>query len=151
MNYCEKIILFLFCIILIIIIYKIYINDIYDIYDDIDDNKYIEHFKSSLSKIKNKKSKSFFKNIPNLINNDNDNDNDNGNGNSRGKKSTFDDIMKISENFKKEKDKVNTLAESIYNYKNSFNNKKFKNNSKDTAEAFAKFPLFKKKFFEIFK
>ena len=143
MNSFEKFIIFIFFIILIIIIYKIYINEceyetfIYD-YDDDDENKYIEHFKSSLSKIKNKKSKSFFKNISNIVSHKND------------KKNTFDDVIKVSENFKKKKDKIDSFADGIYNYKNSFNNKKFNNNSKDTSEALAKFPLFKKKFFEIF-
>ena len=137
MNNCEKLILFIFFIILIIIIYKIYTNHIEN---DIDnDNNYIEHFKSSLSKIKNKKSKNFFKNISNIVSNKNE------------KKSTFEDVMKVSENFKKEKDRIDNLSASVYKYKNSFNNKKFENNSKDTAEALAKFPLFKQKFFEIFK
>lgn len=139
MNNCEKLILFIFFIILIIIIYKIYINHIEDENDNDNDNNYIEHFKSSLSRIKNKKSKNFFKNISNIVSNKNE------------KKSTFEDVMKTSENFKKEKDRIDNLSESVYKYKNSFNNKKFKNNSKDTAEALAKFPLFKQKFFEIFK
>ena len=35
------------------------------------------------------------------------------------------------------------------NYKKSFNKENFKNNSKNMGEAFKKFSLYKKKFFEI--
>jgi len=43
------------------------------------------------------------------------------------------------------------MKEELNNYYNSFNKEKFNNNSKNTAESFEKFSLYKEKFFEIFK
>ena len=115
-------------VILIIIIYKYNEN-----------NKYnnIENF-SVLKKLKKKKSKNNFDNVLEKTKNND-------------KNITFDELMKQSEDFKKQKDKIPNFADSIINYKNSFKQKKFKNNSETTAEAFEKFALYKDKFFEIFK
>ncbi len=59
--------------------------------------------------------------------------------------------MKHSEEFSKKTDKLESFSETIFNYKNSFKKEKFKNNSKNTAEAFEKFAFYKEKFFDIFK
>ena len=122
----RVIILIIITIILLIIIYNLYYK-----YND------IEHF-GILKNLKlKKKSKSNFKNIPKNKNSNED--------------ITFDELVKSSENFSKEKDKLSNITDSIMNYKKSFNSPKFKNNSKNTAEAFEKFGLYKEKFLEIFK
>ena len=127
LNY-KVLILSAITIILIIIIYKYNKNN----YDN-----YIENF-SVLKKLKKKKSKLNFENILESTKNNE-------------KDITFDELIKHSEDFKKRKDSTPNFADSIIKYKNSFNNKKFKNNSQDTAESFEKFYLYKDKFFEIFK
>jgi len=119
-------IILLFIIILIIISYKLYNNN--------KSNTYIENF-SSLKKLK-KKSKNTFKNVSNK---------------NEKQDATFNDLMKKSEAFSKEKDKLASFTDTIEKYKKSFNNKKFKNNSKNTAESFEKFALYKEKFFDLFK
>jgi len=121
------IILLCFITILLIIVYKL------------NDNN-IENFESILSNLKKNSNKKSNKNS--------DNNSDN---NSKKKNITFDELMKNSEEFSKKKDKLQNFSESIFNYKNSFKSDKFKNNSKNTAESFEKFALYKEKFFDIFK
>ena len=67
------------------------------------------------------------------------------------KDTKFNKLMKNTENIYKEKDNSISFMDSINKYKQSFKKEKFKNNSKNTAESFEKFALYKDKFFEIFK
>ena len=129
-----------FIIILFIIILIIIVNKLYN-----KNNTHIETF-SVLKNLKNKsnnkinkklnsKSKQKKSNFKNISNNE----------------ITFDVLMKKTENFTKEKDKLLSFTDSIDKYKKSFNNKKFKNNSTNTAESFEKFALYKDKFLDLFK
>lgn len=146
--YCNMntFILFICTLILIIISYKLYKND-FNNESDNEYKNYIENF-SVLKKLKsknnfentisNKLKKNKFKNVKNKFKNINN-------------ETTLDDLMRQSEAFSKKKEKVDSFTDSLEKYKNSFNNKKFKNNSKNTAESFEKFDLYKKKLFELFK
>lgn len=148
LSYCNMniFILFICTIILIIISYKLYKND-FNNESDNEYKNYIENF-SVLKKLKsknnfentisNKLKKNKFKNVKNKFKNINN-------------ETTLDDLMRQSEAFSKKKEKVDSFTDSLEKYKNSFNNKKFKNNSKNTAESFEKFDLYKKKLFELFK
>ena len=126
----RVIIVIIIIIILLIIIYKLY-------YQKNDKYNTMEHFGILKNLKSKKKSKNNFKNIPKTKNDKDD--------------ITFDDLVKSSENFSKEKDKLSNITDSISEYKNSFKHSKFKNNSKNSAEAFEKFGLYKEKFLEIFK
>jgi hypothetical protein len=125
----RVIILVIITIILLIIIYKLY-------YQKNDKYNTMEHFGILKNLKSKKKSKNNFKNIPKTKNTKDD--------------ISFDELVKSSENFSKEKDKLSNITDSILNYKNSFKHSKFKNNSASTAEAFEKFGLYKEKFLEIF-
>ena len=152
LSYCNMniFILFICTLILIIISYKLYKNDFKNDFNNESKNEYktyIENF-SVLKKLKsknnfentisNKLKKNKFKNVKNKFKNINN-------------ETTLDDLMRQSEAFSKKKEKVDSFTDSLEKYKNSFNNKKFKNNSKNTAESFEKFDLYKKKLFELFK
>jgi hypothetical protein len=126
----RVIILVIISIILLIIIYKLY-------YQNNDKYKNMEHFGILKGLKSKKKSKNKFQNIPKTNNGKDD--------------ITFDELVKSSESFSKEKDKLYSITDSISKYKKSFKNSKFKNNSANTAEALEKFSLYKAKFFEIFK
>ena len=121
------------CIIVIIIVYKLHKND----------SRQIESFESILNKLSTKnnkkknntsKSKSKFTNI----NNDSKH------------QYTLDDVFKASENLDPDKYSLDNMSKDLTDYKKSFKTNKFKNDSKTTAESFAKFALYKEKFFEIF-
>lgn len=141
-------IILLFIIILIIISYKLYKKNIND--------TYIENF-SLIKKLK----KSSKNNITNILKKNNSNNLNNSNKSklknnfknisNKNKETTFNELMNKSEAFTKEKDKLLSFTDTIEKYKKSFNHKKFKNNSKNTAESFEKFALYKEKFFDLFK
>ena len=67
------------------------------------------------------------------------------------KTTTFDDIIKITENIDPDKYSIENMYNKLADYKESFNKEKFKNNSKNTAESFEKFAFYKEQFFNIFK
>jgi len=137
----KIVILIIFTIILIIIAYKLNSNDICSSkIHDIDNNNYIENFESILSKL-NTKNKTNKKN----------NNNNNNNNNKKNKSISFDELISNSEKFSKEKDNLESITDALDKYKKIFNSKKFKNNSKSTAESFEKFKFYKDKFFELFK
>lgn len=132
MNYnlspTHKLYILLLIILLIIIVYKLYTTSSYQ----------IEHFESVLSRLRSsKKDKKDNIKVDTKINKTN-------------KSETFDNIMKRSEDFKKQKDNMGDFMSSFNKFKNSFTKEKFKNNSKSTGEALKKFSLYKTKFFEIF-
>ena len=64
---------------------------------------------------------------------------------------TFDDLLTVTEGLDPDAISLTRMKEELNNYYNSFNKEKFNNNSKNTAESFEKFSLYKEKFFEIFK
>ena len=131
---------------IIIITYKLYNDDSNDDsnndsnHDNTINNNYIENFESVLSKLKKKN------------NNNNDTKKKNKNKNNNTKKSvTFDEMVSKSEKFAKEKDDLESITDALSKYKKVFNAKKFKNDSKSTAESFEKFHFYKEKLFELFK
>ena len=69
----------------------------------------------------------------------------------KSKSETFDNIMKRSEDFTKQKSSMPDFMDTFNKYKKSFNKEKFKNNSKSMGDSLKKFSLYKKKFFEIFE
>ena len=145
----------LICIIIIIIIYKLYMKD----YNS--DNYIEENFESSLKKLKIK-SKS--NNNKNNKNNNNNNTSTKSNFEdlkniypksilalkSTKTNTTFEDLLKATEKMNPDKYSIANMSKSLSEYKNSFNKEKFSNNSKNTAESFEKFALYKQKFMEIF-
>ena len=145
----SKIILIILCTILVFIVYNLYktSND--------DNYKNIENF-SILKGLNNKKKKN---NNSNTNSDDNDNDNNdkldfkNSLRKLKSKKTgtTFDDLFKATEDMDPEKISFENMKNDLFKYNNSFKKEKFKNNSKNTAESFEKFNLYKEKFFEIFK
>jgi hypothetical protein len=157
----NTIIIIILCVILVLIIYNLYKKDNqkdiqninYD--DDYDD---IEHF-GVLNNLK-KKNKN---NKKNKKNDDDANANNNIKSNSldfkknfkslKSKKSgvTFDDLLTATEGMDPETISLASMQKELSNYRKSFSKEKFSNNSKNTAEAFEKFALYKDKFFEIFK
>ena len=126
-----KILTIIFCSGLVIfVLYKLYNND-----------KFIEHF-GVLEKMKNiskKKKKEKEKGKDKFSNTDSK------------KKTTFDDLIKTTENISSDHNSLENMYTKIQNYKDSFNKVKFKNNSKSTAESLEKFTLYKEQFFNIFK
>jgi hypothetical protein len=66
-------------------------------------------------------------------------------------KYTIDDVITRSERLKTDKMSMDYIKKEIVDYYNSFKKEKFANTSSDTREALNKFPLYKEKFFEIFK
>jgi hypothetical protein len=121
-----------FSALVLFILYKLYNKDN-------NGNNILEHF-GVLEKMKNiskqKKDKQKKDKFSNITSN---------------KKSTFDDIIKASENMDPDKISINNIFNKISEYKQSFDKVKFKNNSKTTAEAFEKFGLYKEQFYNIFK
>ena len=116
----------------------------------------IEAFENKLEKLKNSnknKNKSGKRNNK-LNKKKNSNSNKDGGGDSSDgegrKKATFNDLMKETESMNIEKYSYDNIKQDVLDYYKSFNKEKFKNDSKDTAEALDKFSLYKKKFFEIF-
>ena len=106
-----------------------------------------ENFEGSLTKLKNSNKNSRKTNKFNNVKNNNK-----SNKNNKGKtKYTFDDVITMSEELHPEKYTIDNIKNEVMKYANSFKKEKFKNNSKDTAEALEKFALYKEKFFEIFK
>jgi hypothetical protein len=125
-------IILILLIILGIIIYKYNYNDNDNQYDFFT-NDSLEHFTSSLNKLKKKNRKS--KN--NKTNTEN--------------KPTFNDLIKATEKMNPERYSYNNIKDEVYKYYKSFDKEEFKNTSKNTSESLEKFSLYKKKFFEIFK
>lgn len=64
---------------------------------------------------------------------------------------TIDDVIERSERLKTNKMSMDYIKNELMKYYNSFKKEKFANNSPSTREALNKFPLYKEKFFEIFK
>jgi hypothetical protein len=64
---------------------------------------------------------------------------------------TIDDVIDRSERLKTNKMSMDYIKNELMKYYNSFKKEKFANNSPNTREALNKFPLYKEKFFEIFK
>jgi hypothetical protein len=137
----EIFIIFLFIIIFFVLLYNLH--------NKTKNDNYIENFSnlkklkknnsknnSKISKNNSKISKNNFQNIPKSNSN---------------KSISFDYLMKKSEALAKKHNSQSSFLDSINKYRKSFNHAKFKNNSKNTAEAFEKFSLYKDKFFEIFK
>ena len=135
----TKLLVILFCSVLVsFVLYKLYINDNKNSKNS-NYNNIIEHFgiiekmkNISKNKTKNQKKQKF------------------SNTNSK-KKATFDDLFKATEHMDPERYSLNNMFSGLSEYKESFNKAKFKNNSKNTAEAFEKFALYKEQFFNIFK
>lgn len=125
-----KLITIIFCSALVLfVLYKLYNKD----------NLQIEHF-GVLEKMKNitktkkiNQKKDKFSNIKS------------------NKTTTFDDIIKMTENIDPDKYSIENMYNNLTDYKSSFNKEKFKNNSKNTAESFEKFAFYKEQFFNIFK
>lgn len=125
-----KLITIIFCSALVLfVLYKLYNKD----------NLQIEHF-GVLEKMKNitkkkntNQKKAKFSNIKS------------------NKTTTFDDIIKMTENIDPDKYSIENMYNNLTDYKSSFNKEKFKNNSKNTAESFEKFAFYKEQFFNIFK
>ena len=125
-----KLITIIFCSALVLfVLYKLYNKD----------NLQIEHF-GVLEKMKNitktkkiNQKKDKFSNIKS------------------NKTTTFDDIIKMTENIDPDKYSIENMYNNLIDYKSSFNKEKFKNNSKNTAESFEKFAFYKEQFFNIFK
>ena len=148
----NKIIVIFLCIILFLIAYNLYKND-NDNSKDYDNNNYFEHF-GILDKIKKKKrNKENFKDTKEKYDNTNSLKYHKSIRNLKSKKTgtTFEDILKSSEEIKPQKLTIESMKNELNKYYQSFNKEKFKNNSKDTRESFEKFALYKEKFFELFK
>ena len=138
-------------VILMIIVYNLYINN--------NENINTENFESVLKGLNNKKNS---KN-----NNSSDSKKDNNDDFEKIKKlkikkklsslkskttgTSFDDVFKATENMDPDRLSLLSINADLSKYYNSFKKEKFKNNSKNTAESFEKFGLYKEKFFEIFK
>ena len=154
----NTLLLIFLCIILFLIAYNLYKNDNYNYKDydnskDYDNNNYFEHF-GILKKIKKKKrNKENFKDTKEKYNNTNSLKYHKSIRNLKSKKTgtTFEDILKSSEEINPEKLTIESMKNELNKYYQSFNKEKFKNNSKDTRESFEKFALYKEKFFELFK
>ena len=152
----NKIIVFFLCVILVLIVYKLYKNDS-DNDNDNDRYEYVEHF-GILNKIKKKNRKK------NNNNNSNSNKKD-GFGDTKISKyhnsvrslksekdgMSFEDVLKAGEAIDPNVLTIEHMKNELLKYSRSFNKEKFKNNSKNTAESFEKFALYKEKFFELFK
>jgi len=157
-NY-KLILIFALCILLLVILYKLYVKT---------KNTYqIENFESVLNKLNKKKKNN--NNSKNSNNSDNTNTKVRDNfGNdkisntsklirksisslkSSKTNTTFDDLLKATENMDPDKYSVSNMQKDVADYIESFKKEKFSNNSKSTAESFEKFELYKSKFFEIF-
>jgi hypothetical protein len=138
-------------IIVILIAYNLYKNDNEN---NTNNNKYYEHF-GILDKLKNKKknNKDNFKDTKEKYDDINISKYHKSIRDLKSKKSgtTFEDILKSSEEINPEKLTVENMKNELYKYHQSFKKEKFKNNSKNTRESFEKFGLYKEKFFELFK
>ena len=132
----EIFIIFLFIIIFFVLLYNLHNKTKNDNY--IENFSNLKKLKKNNSKNNSKISKNNFQNIPKNSSNSN-------------KNVSFDYLMKKSEALAKKHNSQSSFLDSINKYRKSFNHAKFKNNSKNTAEAFEKFSLYKDKFFEIFK
>ena len=100
--------------------------------------KDIENFESSINKLSKNKTASSKTLSKKLIK-------------PKKQKSSFDDLLKATEDMHPEKYTPTNIQKEVTDYIRSFKTEKFKNNSKNTAESFEKFALYKAKFFEIFK
>ena len=148
----NTLLLIFLCIILFLIAYNLYKND-NDNSKDYDNNNYFEHF-GILDKIKKKKrNKENFKDTKEKYDNTNSLKYHKSIRNLKSKKTgtTFEDILKSSEEINPQKLTIESMKNELNKYYQSFNKEKFKNNSKDTRESFEKFALYKEKFFELFK
>jgi|688.fasta_scaffold1024446_1 hypothetical protein len=124
----SKFVAILFCIILVcFVLYKLYINE-----NTIEHFGILEKMKNNSKQKKEKQKKEKF-------------------SNTKSSKSTFDDLFKATEHMKPDNYTIDNMYKKIYEYKDSFNKEKFKNNSKTTAESFEKFAFYKDQFFNIFK
>ena len=134
----TKLLVILFCSVLVsFVLYKLYINDNKNSNSNI--NSIVEHF-GVLEKMKNMSN----------IKKKNQKKEKFSNTNSK-KKATFDDLFKATEHMDPERYSLKNMFSGLSEYKESFNKPKFKNNSKNTAEAFEKFALYKEQFINIFK
>ena len=158
----KYIIFFIFCIILAIIVYNLHktSKNSYNFvdYDDYNEFDNIESFDSILKDLNKKKKK---KNNNKKSNNDAKLNNDDKPEILGLKKSikklkskktgtTFDDLFKAAEEIDPDRLSISNMQKNLSDYNDSFKKEKFKNNSKNTAEAFEKFGFYKEKFFEIF-
>ena len=143
----PKLFMIIICIIITLCIaYKLYDNSIV-----------IENFDSVLHKLKKNKTKN---NINNSSNNISESMADIDkkpliNNSLRGLKSnktktTFEDLLKATENMDPDKYTLANMQNNVFAYSKSFNKEKFKNNSKNTAESLEKFAFYKERFFDIF-
>lgn len=133
MKLSHKFILAFFFIIIIIVLYKLYKSD---------NHNNIESF-SVINKLNN---------ISKKRNNNKNKNKDNKNKNNKeSTKNSIDELIKKTESIDPNSFTFEKLKEDIVKYSNSFKKDKFKNNSKNTAESFEKFALYKEKLFEIFK
>ena len=155
----NKLIVIILCIISFLIVFNLYKND-NDNDNDNDNHNYLEHF-GILNKIKKKNNKKNNKNNNNNNNKENYEDTKPSNiskyhNSVRALKSdksgmTFEDLLKAGESVDTSKLSIESMKNELYKYNKSFSKEKFKNNSKNTTEAFDKFALYKEKFFELFK
>ena len=125
-----KLITIIFCSILVLfVLYKLYNKDKFQI----EHFGVLEKMKNITKKNKKNQNKAKFSNIKS------------------NKTTTFDDIIKMTENIDPDKYSIENMYKKLEDYKASFNKEKFKNNSKSTAESFEKFAFYKEQFFNIFK
>lgn len=141
----HNLIIIICLLILVAVFYKLNNNGSYEFFN-VYENVY-ENFESKLSKLKNNKNNKLTKNN---ANNSDKKTTKKNNKQSNKTTYTFDDVLTMSEELQPEKYSIGNIKEEVMKYANSFKKEKFKNNSKDTAESFEKFKLYKEKFFEIF-
>ena len=145
----PKLFMIIICIIITLcIVYKLYDNSIV-----------VENFDSVLHKLKKNKTKHNTSNS-NSSNNISESMADIDkktliNNSLRGLKSnktktTFEDLLKATENMDPDKYTLANMQNNVFAYSKSFNKEKFKNNSKNTAESLEKFAFYKERFFDIF-
>ena len=146
----HKIIVIILSIILLLILYNLYKNDNKNIDENIN---YLEHF-GVLDKIKKKNKNN------NKYKKENYEDTNSSNISKYHKSirslktdkgMSFEDVLKAGEAIDPEKLTIESMKKELSIYNKSFSKEKFKNNSKNTTEAFEKFGLYKEKFFELFK
>ena len=154
----NKILVIILCIVLGLIVYKLYKNDSDSDRDNYSNNyneEYVEHF-GILDKIKKKNKKKNSNSNSNNKDKFEDINMSKYHNSVRSLKSekdgmTFEDVLKAGEAIDPNKLTIEYMKNELFKYNKSFSKEKFKNNSKNTAESFEKFALYKEKFFELFR